>query len=534
MNQSSRIRFAIVIAAFAVLLALLPGTLQSAPGFQAIQQWTSTTTLPEPYIPRAVVGIYGGQRYIYLVGGKNAAGSAIVTVRRAAITGDGSLSGWQNTTPLPVALYSHAVVASSDGRFLYVLGGWQNTTRVKTVYRAEVGANGLLGGWATLTPLPEEIAQQAAVLVGNRIYMIGGQNTNDTHNKVTTTTIRTDGSLSGWISVTSLPRPVERLSAVVINGSIYVTGGSDGRTTGGAFDTVYYSKINSNGTLAGWQTTQLPEPLYYHQSVVQNGRLFVLGGTTDETTGRAQVWSSAINAGGWLDGWRAEPALPKALYRMAAVSVPINGLDTIYVLGGLQGLAYQSSVYRSVLAPTPTWTPTATWTLTPTKTPTPTSVATPGVSSLNLRNDPYTQVQVGGQILYTISYRNGPIGITQFDIVNTIPQLTSLVTGSISNGGTSTGSGAGSVVRWRLGSLAANATGYVTYSVKTSALESPGDVAAGALISGTVSAEAVAPEAVIVNAGATASWIYGSTTDQMTSNVVVNPSKRRFLPIVTR
>lgn len=133
---------------------------------------------------------------------------------------------------------------------------------------------------------------------------------------------------------------------------------------------------------------------YYHQAIIHDNRLVILGGTSNNTSGINQVWSSTINAGGWLDGWQAEPALPKALYRMASVTVRINGSDTIYVLGGLQGTAYQASVYRSAIAPTPTFTPT----FTPTATATP--VATPGLSTLSLRNDPYTQMQAGGDLLY--------------------------------------------------------------------------------------------------------------------------------------
>lgn len=138
---------------------------------------------------------------------------------------------------------------------------------------------------------------------------------------------------------------------------------------------------------------------------------------------------------------------------------------------------------------------------------------------------------------YTISYRNGPIGVTQFDITNIIPQSTSLVVGSISNGGTSTGSGAGNLVRWRLGSLAGNATGYVSYLVTANALENTENIEAGVEISRTVtiSSGLAAPDlAVITNVGATASWLYATTTDQMTSNGVVNPSKRRFLPLMIR
>ncbi len=456
MNRSQQVHLLIGMAGFAMILTVLlalPAVTHSASTRQAIQQWTAATSLPEPAIPRSVVGIYNNQRYLYIIGGKSTATTPVTTVRRSAVNNDGSLAGWQSTTPLPVALYSHAVIASGDGRFLYVLGGWNGNTRVKTVYRAEVGANGMLGGWATLTALPEEIAQHATVLVNNRIYMIGGQNNASTHNKVSVTTIRPDGTLSGWVSVTALPQPVERLSAVVINDTIYATGGSNGSQTGGAFSSVYYSKINSNGTLAGWQTTNLPSPLYYHQALVHDGRLVILGGTTEEINGSRQVWSSTVNSGGWLNGWQAEPDLPKSLYRMAAVSLQLNGSDTIFVVGGLEGTTYQTGAYRSAVAPT--YTPT----------PLPTATPTPGLQAFLLRNQPAGTIQPGDEVRYTIYYRNGPHALTNFAIENTIPQEVVLVPGSISNGGTSTGQQPGNRVQWALGNLAANATGSVSYAV---------------------------------------------------------------------
>lgn len=511
-----------VVLLIAALLAL-PVSTQSAPARQAIQQWLGITTLPEPVIPRAVIGVYNGQSYLYVVGGKSAAGVPVATVRRSAINSDGSLAGWQSTTSLPAALYSHAVLAGNNGRFLYVLGGWNGATRVNTVYRAEVGPNGMLGGWATLTALPEEIAQQSAVLVNNRIYMIGGQNNAATHNKVSVTTIQPDGSLSGWISVTPLPRAVERLSAVTINGWLYATGGSDGRPTGGASGAVYYTRINSNGTLVGWQTTNLPSPRYYHQAVVHDGRLVILGGTADEVNGTAEVWSSTVNSGGWLNGWQVEPALPAALYRMAAVSLPLNGSDTLFVLGGLQGGAYQAAVYRSAVAPTPTFTST------PTITPTATPTLSPGITMVALRNNPFGQVQAGGFIRYTILYRNGPLPVTQFEITNTIPPSTSLVAGSISSGGASVGS----LVRWQLGNLAANASGSTSYVVTVNAQEAPADIASSAAISVTAVTTPAAPDSpVITNTGARVAWVYGGVSYQLTSNAVVNPSKQRYLPLV--
>jgi uncharacterized repeat protein (TIGR01451 family) len=81
---------------------------------------------------------------------------------------------------------------------------------------------------------------------------------------------------------------------------------------------------------------------------------------------------------------------------------------------------------------------------------------------LLLRNDPWTEVQSGQDIRYTVFYRNGPLPLTNFEIANAVPQNVMLVPGSISNGGVS----AGSNVRWTIGNLAGNASGHVSYAVR--------------------------------------------------------------------
>lgn len=117
--------------------------------------------------------------------------------------------------------------------------------------------------------------------------------------------------------------------------------------------------------------------------------------------------------------------------------------------------------------PTPTATPTYTATPTHTATPTPTPTATPAPGvTLRLLNHPTGSIDPGGQILYTIEYRNGPVAVQDVRIYNTIPEHVVLVAGSISNNGGSTGSQPGAEVSWNLGNLAANASGTVSYQVQ--------------------------------------------------------------------
>lgn len=115
--------------------------------------------------------------------------------------------------------------------------------------------------------------------------------------------------------------------------------------------------------------------------------------------------------------------------------------------------------------PTPTATHTASPTSTATLTPTSTATPAPGVT-LRLLNEPTGEIAPGGQILYTIEYRNGSVPVQDVRISNTIPEHVVLVPGSISNGGASNGSQPGAEVSWNMGNLAANASGTVSYRVQ--------------------------------------------------------------------
>lgn len=125
-------------------------------------------------------------------------------------------------------------------------------------------------------------------------------------------------------------------------------------------------------------------------------------------------------------------------------------------------------VWEYSFPPTPTPTPTdmatSTPTPTPTFTPTPTATPTPGLRMFLLRNDPWSEVQSGQEIRYTIYYRNGPLPLTNFEIVNAVPQNAALAPGSISSGGVQVGGS----VRWTMGNLAGNASGAVSYQVRVS------------------------------------------------------------------
>ena len=90
-------------------------------------------------------------------------------------------------------------------------------------------------------------------------------------------------------------------TSVTYDGYIYELGGTTGTAGSGVQSTVYYARINANGTVGSWtSTTALPQALYKATSVVYNGYIYELGGNNG-TSNQTTVYFAPINGNGTLD-----------------------------------------------------------------------------------------------------------------------------------------------------------------------------------------------------------------------------------------
>jgi uncharacterized repeat protein (TIGR01451 family) len=451
--------FAVGLAAVA-LAGVAALAVQAAPALGPILRWIQDRPLPEPLASNAVAFNRSSGISIAVVGGRNVAGAPVASVFTTQVLADGSLGAWSAQPALPQQIRSHALAASPDGSYLYVVGGWDGQRRRSDIWRAALTADGSVIAWTKIGDYPSAVANHDAYVVGHRLYVVGGTDSaGQALSNVYYASIQANGALGAWTPVRDLPEGRHNHSVAVHNNRLYVVGGAAGSAARG---TVYYAVVNGDGSLGVWQTATLPSARYDHEAAMHDGRLVVLGGTENGTSSLNQVLSAPIDANGHLGAWRNEPALPEALDRHASVTVRKNNSDYLFVLGGYHDNMVRSAVYHSDVPPTPTFTPTATTTPSPTRTATPTATPTPGLSMLLLRNDPWTEIQPGQEIRYTVYYRNGLLPLTNFEIANPVPQNVVLVPGSISAGGVSVGGN----VRWAIGDLASGASGQVSYLVR--------------------------------------------------------------------
>jgi uncharacterized repeat protein (TIGR01451 family) len=426
----------------------------SSPHSIPIDRWIPTTALPEALANRNAV-VRG--EYLYFVAGKSPSDSPVATIYSARIQSGGGLSNWSVAGQLPVALYLHAIAATETD--LYVIGGWDGSQTRAEVWRAPFAANGIIGAFVQVGNYPVALDLHDAVIVQNRLYVVGGWTGTAALNTVSYAELL-PGGLGNWVTVSALPKPLYRLSALAYNNRIYVTGGFDNQS---AQSTVYYANVQPDGTLQGWQTTTaLPVGLFFHETAILDGQLVVLGGRSTGTEYRS-VYVAPINADGSVGTWTHQSDLPESLHRFAAVSVTRNNSDYLYVMGGLHGADYRTAVYHSTYPEPPTPTPT------PTVTPTPTPQPETQVD-ISLRNSPARWVAPGEEIEYTITYHNRSTkDLTNFEITNLIPAAVELIPESIqvSTGVnyTFTGITPGNTIRWTIATLPSGSGGEVRYRV---------------------------------------------------------------------
>ena len=149
--------------------------------------------------------------------------------------------------------------------------------------------------WQQETSLPRPLWGFSSVVHNDTLYIFGGQDQSYISDKVYYT--RLDGLTLDWKETQKLPenRTWYVNAAVVQNDYVYLVAGWGTQPT----NTVFYSKINGNGTLGNWTTSDKPLGIDQGSYVTAfNNRLYVVSGPSgsiycadlDPTTGALGNW----------------------------------------------------------------------------------------------------------------------------------------------------------------------------------------------------------------------------------------------------
>jgi hypothetical protein len=334
----------------------------------AVTGWIKSTSLPQNISDSTSI-TYNG--YIYEIGGMGGnvnsaeiqlpyeiagsggvSGNQLSTVYYAPINSNGTIGSWNTTTALPV-LYGS--VTEYNG-YIYEIGANNATSDTEYVYYAKINNNGTIASWNTTSSLPQFLGDTAIAYAGY-LYEIGGKTTNissctssspsfkPTSCPIPTvyySKINTNGTIGDWNTTSSLPQGIQGPDSVAYNGYIYAVGG-EGLTT--PLSTVYYAKVESNGTLGSWNTTtSLPQSVSGQSTIIYNGYIYEIGGGSKNSS---LVYYAQINSNGTIGAWTATLPLPQNI--IDSTSALYNGY--VYTLGGYNNskMLYLSTVYYSKL-----------------------------------------------------------------------------------------------------------------------------------------------------------------------------------------
>ncbi|MFT3836930.1 MAG: hypothetical protein QM723_08030 [Myxococcaceae bacterium] len=260
-------------------------------------------TLPDELAGPGVT-VVGG--WLYVIGGVEGYTTNHAEVRVAKIDpSTGDLGPLKTTTPLPSPRWSHATVSAHG--MIYVVGGQGGGINgfYDTIIAAQALPDGTVGPWSTVATMPETRGRLSAEVIDDTIYIAGGCNEDFggdfcSHypDEVLSTTILADGGLTTPAAVGTVSWARRALASASLGGRYFTIGGYDGNPKG---DT-QVAPIFARGTI-GPPVTQpsLPAPRSSFASAASNGWLFAVGGAED---GRSVL--QAPFGGSWMSG----PALP--------------------------------------------------------------------------------------------------------------------------------------------------------------------------------------------------------------------------------
>lgn len=242
---------------------------------------------------------------IYALGGSGPRG-AVMDVERF----DGRR--WTVETRLPLGLNAPAAVVL--GGKLYVIGGFDGTSNVPTdrvdVY--DLAAK----SWSRAAALPAPRGGHAAVVLDGKIHVLGGGN------DVTTLADHFvyDPAANRWSRAAPLRRSKGSPAAVVFIGRIYAIGGRSGNLDYGDVD-VYDAGADR------WTRGPSIPPRGTHGAVVYRGSIYVFGGES-QATGRTLRTLLRLRPG--ATKWQPAKSMPTARNYARAVLFR----DAVWVVGG--------------------------------------------------------------------------------------------------------------------------------------------------------------------------------------------------------
>ncbi|MGD6806445.1 MAG: Kelch repeat-containing protein [Candidatus Bathyarchaeia archaeon] len=323
-----------------VVLTLLPSlvtaiTIPSVKAEETQSQWSTLASMPTA---RAGFGLAVVNGKIYAIGGVNGNGEPLNTVEEY----NPVTNSWTKKMDMPTARSGFAVAVV--GNRIYVIGG--------EVAGGYVGNNEVYdptsNTWSTKTSMPTPRSDLCASIVDNGVYLIGGKmySSSDPFFKETGVNEVYFPANDSWSTKEPLPTPVHGCSSAVVNGQIYVIGGSIQPVSPGTTTLVNKNQVYNTRTNNWTTAAPLPYVCSYGAAVATQGYLapqaiYYIGGYSGgQFIAKTEVFNLANNT--WSDA--EAMSTPRAYLSLVTVE------DKVYAIGGYDGTNWlgTNEVYKPV------------------------------------------------------------------------------------------------------------------------------------------------------------------------------------------
>ncbi|MDX8384915.1 MAG: hypothetical protein R8M11_00170 [Gallionella sp.] len=254
------------------------------------------------------------------------------------------IADWKETTSFSAPRAGTAAVIVKDK--IHLIGGVDGRDFVNFTEYAQINEDGTLGPWKRGNSLRAERGFMEATVHGEYVYVVGGGNGPNGHNllkSVERAPINPDGTLGWWERVNSPMVVARRCSKIIATEDrLYSFGGY----TGVLLDSVEFAEFQPDGSLGEWQLDPevMTVPRYVNSVKKKDDRFFVFGGH-DQTkgVGITDVEWTRYTATGNTEKWQTTTPLQQGRYGHSSVSYG----DDVYVMGGLSGAEYLDSIEHS-------------------------------------------------------------------------------------------------------------------------------------------------------------------------------------------
>ncbi|MBI4027689.1 MAG: HYR domain-containing protein, partial [Verrucomicrobia bacterium] len=305
-------------------------------GAQLEDTWSIKANNP---IPREGVGVAAVGTKVYVIGGYNFGDRNVNTVFD-------TVTGTWTTNLAPMPTSRSELIAVSDGRYVYCIGG---RATIAAMERYDPATD----TWTILRSLPTGRGGLGAAVVGDKIYVIGGRQGGAPFSGAPLNTVEIyDIATDTWS--TGAPMPTARgdvYSVAAIGTKIYVAGGNLGFFSSTSLDVLEIYDTVSNTWTTG---PSMPTARSNATAASCGGKFHVIGGLN-------QMFSSPFSTNEAFDPvsgtWATEASMPTPRSELGSAVIG----NVIYVEGGgFFGSAFGGHANEAYVCPLPNQPPTLT------------------------------------------------------------------------------------------------------------------------------------------------------------------------------